>query len=335
MPISAATFKPAWWCRGGHLQTIAGALLRADPMLAVQRQRWNTPDGDFIDLDRICDPAANAPRLLLLHGLEGSASSRDICQLMAAAGRLGWESIGLNFRSCSGEPNRLRRAYHAGDTADLAWVIERLIAEAAERPLLCLGISLGGNVLLKYLGERGADVPSQLLGAVTISTPFNLNAGVDYVEQGLSRLYVYRFITSLKQKMYQKLDRYPDLVDRDALRAVRSLSDFDALFTAPVHGFPDAETYWRQSSSLYLLPVIRCPTLLINAQNDPFYPAAALPRQQVATNPFLTGLFPADGGHGGFIEKGWPFRLQSWAQQQAMAYFQQCLSAGTRTATLG
>ncbi|MEM9903550.1 MAG: hydrolase [Cyanobacteria bacterium P01_D01_bin.44] len=327
MPTSSTDFQPAWWCSNNHLQTIAGVVLRNHPKLTVQRQRWETPDKDFIDLDRLPGQAQKSPRLLILHGLEGSSGSKDIRHLMAAAHQMGWESIGMNFRSCSGEINRLERAYHAGETADLAWVIEQLLAEDSERSLLCIGISLGGNVLLKYLGEQGQAVPDQLRGAVTISTPFNLNAGVVYVEQGFSLLYVQRFVRSLKRKIFQKLERYPNLVDPQALSEVKTISDFDKLFTAPIHGFPDADTYWRSSSSIHFLPSIRRPTLLINAQDDPFYPPDALPYQQVAESDFLTGLFPKRGGHGAFIEGGWPFRLSCWAEQQALSFLQETLSA--------
>ncbi|MEO0456138.1 MAG: alpha/beta fold hydrolase [Cyanobacteria bacterium P01_A01_bin.114] len=326
MPTCSTSFQPAWWCFNNHLQTVAGVILKNQPNLDVQRQRWDTPDGDFIDLDRLPGQTENSPRLLILHGLEGSSASKDVRHLMAAAHQMGWESIGLNFRSCSGEINRLRRAYHAGETTDLAWVIEQLLKENAARPLVCIGISLGGNVLLKYLGEQGQTVPNQLKGAVTISTPFDLNAGIVYVEEGLSLLYVRRFIKSLKRKTFQKLEHYPDLVDRQSLRSVKTLSDFDELFTAPVHGFPNAETYWRSSSSIHFLSAIRRPTLLINAQDDPFYPAKALPYQQVADNDFLTGLFPRQGGHGAFIDGGWPFRLSCWADQQALTFLHKILA---------
>lgn len=320
-------FEPAWWCQTAHSQTIAGALLNRPPRLQVLRQRWDTPDGDFLDLDRLPAPHPDAPRLLLLHGLESSSQSNDIRHFMAMGQHLGWEVIALNFRSCSGQPNRLARAYHGGDTADLAWVIDRLLQEDAARPLGCVGISLGGNVLLKYLGEQQQQAPQPLRCAVTISTPFDLNASVTQVEQGFSLVYTRRFVQSLKRKTFAKLDAYPDLVDRQLLAAVQTLSEFDELVTAPIHGFPDAKTYWATSSSIHFLAAIRRPTLLINAQDDPFYAATALPWQQVADNEWLTGLFPAAGGHAAFIEGGYPFRLQLWAHRQAMTFLRRELTA--------
>lgn len=313
-------FQPAWWCATPHSQTIVGALLNHPPQVAVHRERWGTPDGDFLDLDRLPATAPNAPRLLLLHGLESSSHSNDIRHFMARGQRLGWEVIALNFRSCSGEPNRLARAYHGGDTADLGWVIERLLQEDATRPLGCLGISLGGNVLLKYLGEQQHNTPQPLRCAVAISTTFDLAKAVTQVEQGFSWVYTRRFVQSLKRKTFAKLKVYPDLVDRQSLTAVQTLSEFDDLVTAPIHGFPDAKTYWKSSSSIYFLPQIRRPTLLINAQDDPFYLAEALPWQQVIENDFLIGLFPETGGHAAFIEGGYPFRLRLWAHQQAMFF---------------
>jgi predicted alpha/beta-fold hydrolase len=321
MTQTSTAFSPAWWCRNPHLQTIIGALLRRSPQLPVQRERWEMTDGDFLDIDRL-KGQPQSPRIILLHGLEGSSRSPDIRALMAAVHRLGWESIAMNFRTCSGEPNRLRRAYHAGETADLAWVIEQVLAEDAQRPVMCIGISLGGNVLLKYLGERGTALPGQLKAAVTISTPYDLGAAMKYVEQGVSWLYIRRFVRSLKRKTRQKLVRYPDLIEAETLNSVQTLSAFDQQFTAPVHGFPDAETYWRVSSSLHFLPQIRRPTLLINAVDDPFLPPTALPRAEVAENPWLTADFPESGGHGGFIEGGWLLQPVSWVPGRAIAFLQ-------------
>ena len=323
--MTSPTFQPAWWCTNTHAQTVAGALLRRRPQLNIDRQRWDTPDGDFLDLDCLAGPD-HSPRLLLLHGLEGSSESPDIRHLMAAAHQLGWECIGMNFRTCSGETNRLERAYHAGETSDLAWVIEQLVQAAPERPIVCAGVSLGGNVLLKYLGESGASLPAQVRGAVTISTPFDLVRSVAYVEQGLSMIYIRRFVNSLKRKMFQKLERYPDLIDREMLASIQTLSEFDEWVTAPLHGFPDAKTYWTVNSSIRFLSDIQRPTLLINAQDDPFYPADILPRKQVADNPYLSALFPERGGHGAFIEGGYPFRLRSWSQAQTLAFLQQQLA---------
>ena len=286
-----STFFPAWWCRNPHAQTIIAALFRKTPTLPVDRERWHTPDGDFLDIDRVQGKQPDVPRVVLLHGLEGSSSSNDIRGLMAVAHQLGWESIAMNFRSCSGELNRLRRMYHAGETSDLAWVIKQLLAEDKTRPIVCIGISLGGNVLLKYLGERQDQVPDQLKAAVTISTPYNLNEAIAYIEQGFSMLYIKRFLLSLKRKTRQKLQQYPDLIDRKTLNAIQTLSEFDDRVVAPVNGFPNADTYWRLSSSQPFLPKIQRPTLLINAVDDPFFPPGHLPASGNRRKSIFTGRF--------------------------------------------
>ena len=241
---------------------------------------------------------------------------------MAAAHRVGWEVVGINFRSCSGEANRLRRAYHGGDSAELGWVIDRVIAENPTRAVGCVGVSLGGNVLLKYLGEHGERVPQQVRAASAISTPFDLGIAVRYVERGMSRLYMRNLVSSLKQKTLAKLARYPDLVDPARLGAVRTLAEFDHVVTGPLHGFPDGQTYWQSSSSAGRLSAIRRPTLLINAEDDPFFPADALPTRAVRGNPALKAEFVRDGGHAGFLSGVWPGRPVPWAENRTMAFLQ-------------
>jgi len=245
---------------------------------------------------------------------------------MAAAHRLGWEVVGINFRSCGGEANRLRRAYHGGDSAELGWVIDRVIAEHPTRAIGCVGVSLGGNVLLKYLGEHGAHVPQQVRAASAISTPFDLGIAVRYVERGLSRLYMRNLVSSLKKKMLAKLARYPDLVDPSRLGAVRTLAEFDHVVTGPLHGFPDGPSYWQSSSSARRLSAIRRPTLLINAADDPFFPADALPTRAVRENPVLRAEFVHAGGHAGFLSGVWPGRPVPWAENRTMAFLQDHLT---------
>lgn len=315
----STSFQPAWWCRGRHAQTLWGALCQPTPPVPLARERWETPDGDFVDVDR-AEGTAGAPALIVLHGLEGSSRSKPVLGLMAAARRAGWEAVGINFRSCSGESNRLRRAYHGGDSAELKWVIDRVIAEDPARAMGCVGVSLGGNVLLKYLGEHGARVPQQVRAAGAISTPFALGIAARYMERGMSRLYMRHLVSRLKQKTRAKLARYPDLVDPLHLRAVRTLAEFDHVVTGPLHGFPDGQTYWRSASSAGRLSAIRRPTLLINAEDDPFFPGEALPREAVARNDYLTAEFPRAGGHAGFISGRWPGGAASWAVERAMRF---------------
>ena len=317
-------FRPAWWCRGRHAQTMWGTV---GPIggRRPQRRRWELPDGDFLDVDE--HPAApGAPVLIILHGLESSSRSSQVRRVLHAAQRCGWRGVGVNFRSCGGTLNRLRRSYHAGDTADLAWVIHQVIAEHPGAPILCAGFSLGGNVLLKYLGEQVDQAPRQLRAAVAISTPFDLAVSVLTIERGVSRVYMQRLLWRLTRKTLAKLERFPDLVDRRALRAIRTVAEFDEVVTAPVHGFPSAAAYWAASSSGLTLSRIARPTLLINAQDDPFFPGKALPWEAVAQNRYLTAEFPQGGGHMGFISSRWPAAATSWAVERAISFLDQQLS---------
>lgn len=293
--------------------------------MPLVRARWDLPDGDFLDVDTLA-AGASAPRLIILHGLESSSQAPAILELLHHARRRGWGGVALNFRGCSGEPNRLRRSYHGGDTGDVAWLIERVQAEHPASALLCAGMSLGGNVLLKYLGEQGEALPTAIRAAAAISAPFDLAASVQALGLGFSRVYEQRLVTSLKQKTLAKLAAHPDLVDRAALRSIRTLGEFDDLVTAPVHGFANAAAYWAASSSAPFLPRIRRPTLLINAEDDPFLPAEALPRQAVSDNPYLTAAFSPSGGHIGFVQGRWPGGAASaWAEARAIAFLGKCL----------
>ncbi len=315
----AASFRPAWWCPGAHLQTIWAGALRPAPLVPLVRERWELLDGDFLDMDELAADAG-APRVIVLHGLEGSSRSLQVLGLLREAHRRGWGGVAMNFRGCSGEPNRLRRSYHGGETGDLAWVISRVRAQHPSSPIICVGFSLGGNVLLKYLGEQGERLPEQVRAAVAVSAPFDLARSAHSLEHGFSRVYGDRLVESLKRKTIQKLVRYPDLVDANALRSVRTLAGFDDLVTAPVHGFRDAEDYWARSSSAAYLSRIRRPTLLINAQDDPFLPAEALPVRVASENAFLSAEFPASGGHLGFLEGYWPGVPTAWAEVRAAEF---------------
>jgi predicted alpha/beta-fold hydrolase len=294
-----------------------------------QRRRWELPDGDFLDVDEWhAEPGASV--LIVLHGLESSSRSSQVVALLQAAHRCGWRGIGVNFRSCGGSLNRLRRSYHAGDTADLAWVIQRLIIEHPGSSVCCAGFSLGGNVLLKYLGEQANHVPSSLRAAAAISTPFDLAVSVRAIEQGFSRVYMRRLLRGLRRKTLAKLQRFPDLVDRRALRAVRTVAEFDELVTAPVHGFPSAAAYWAASSSSTVLSRIALPTLLINAQDDPFFPGGALPRESIAQNAHLSAEFPQAGGHMGFISGRWPGGATCWAVERTIRFLRDRLATPSR-----
>jgi predicted alpha/beta-fold hydrolase len=254
----------------------------------------------------------------VLHGLEGTIRSHYLLGVLARARRMGWAADALIFRSCNGETTRARRFYHSGETSDLDFVVERLVREHPEEPLVLAGFSLGGNVLLKWLGERGDRAPSQVRGAVAVSVPFDLERGSRFIERGFGRVYTRHFLRTLRAKAQAKLAHEPDLFDPSALERARTLYDFDDVVTAPVHGFADAHDYYTRSSSLGFLSAIRHPTLLLSARDDPFLPAAVLDEVEriAATNAYLTTEFHARGGHVGFISGRIPFAPRYYAEER-------------------
>ena len=321
-PKGAQLFRPAWWCRGPHGQTLAGALLRRRIRLPdLRREPWETPDGDFLEVDQL-PGGADGPILVILHGLEGSSSTPQVRGFLAGANRRGWRALAVNFRSCGGRTNRLRRSYHGGDTADLHWILQRSVASHPHTTIFCLGLSLGGNVLLKYLGEQANAALPAVKAAAAICAPFDLAASAAAFEADFwNRVYMRRLVRSLKRKTCAKLRSFPDLVDAQRLEKVRTIRDFDALVTAPANGFPSADAYWSASSCAPFLPLIRRPVLLINALDDPLVPAHTLPRAAVAANPQLAPLFPRHGGHLGFIAGRFPTRPVFWAEEAIFDFF--------------
>jgi predicted alpha/beta-fold hydrolase len=315
------TFRPAWWIRGGHAQTLWGKFFRGRPALPIRRERWDTPDGDFLDVYRLDAPASPggtraAPRLVFFHGLEGTIRSHYIYGFFDEARRRGWAADLLIFRGCGEEPNRQPRFYHSGETADPAFFIDTIRAEHPTAPLLLAGVSLGGNVLLKYLGEHGADVPDQISGAAAVSVPFDLERSCRHISRGFSRVYDRHFLRTLREKARTKLGAHPGLFDADALARANSIYDFDDAVTAPVHGFANAHDYYSRSSSLGFLAPIDRPTLLLSATDDPFLPPSVLDevRAVAARNPLLTVEFTAQGGHVGFVGGTWPWAPRYFAE---------------------
>ena len=322
----APAYRPPWWYRGRHLQTLWGPLLRRGRAPALRRERIETPDGDFLDLDWLAGREHSAPLVVVLHGLEGSARSHYAVGLLRGLAAIGWRGLVVHFRSCGGEVNRSRRLYHSGDTEDLEFVVGCLLACEPQVPLGLVGISLGGNVLLKWLGELGERVPAPVAAAAAISTPFNLAACAAVLDRGLNRrLYTANFLSTMKAKLDQKADLYRDFLDLPAARRAKTFAEYDRLVTAPLNGFADEQDYWARSSSAQFLPGIRRPTLLINALNDPFMPASALPRAAVAASRWLEADFVEQGGHAGFLE-GFGGR-RSWAEDRALAFLRRHLSA--------
>ena len=316
-------FRAAWWLPGPHAQTVAGKYLRPRTGVHYRRERVETPDGDFVDLDFAAVPGAaaipeDAPLVLVTHGLEGSAQSAYVLETCRCLWDAGMRGVALNFRSCGGEPNRLPRFYHAGDTGDVGFVLERLASRFPGVPLAAVGFSLGGNVLLKYLGEQGSRAP--LRAAVAVSVPFDLSAGADALDGSrMGRVYVSIFLRSLRRKWLGKGEAMRGSLDRDRILAARTFREFDDAGTARLHGFRDVDHYYDSSSSAQHLPAIRRPTLLVQAMDDPFLPPAALPRDAVRANPCLTAAFTEHGGHVGFIG-GQPWAPECWAEREAARF---------------
>jgi len=312
-------YRAPWWLPGGHLQTIYPYFLlkRAPP--PYRRERWETPDGDFIDLDWLDKSVDDAPLVALFHGLEGGSSSHYATALMRAIGRNHWRGVVIHFRGCSGEANRLPRAYHSGDANEIAWILQRLRALNPGTSLFAAGVSLGGNALLKWLGREQASARFSIDAAAAVSAPVDLMTAGGRLSTGVNRLYGHHFLQTLKYKSLAKLQSFPDLYDANIVRNARTLREFDNVVTAPLHGYRDTDDYWTRASSKPDLGGIAVPTLIVHARNDPFLPGRHLPETgQVSAS--VTLDFPDGGGHTGFASGRFPGNLD-WLPDRLLAYF--------------
>lgn len=315
-PLAAPHYRAPPWLPGGHAQTIWPLLIKG-PLPPYRRERWDTPDGDFIDLDWIAG-AADAPCVVLFHGLEGSSRSHYARRLMHAVAQRGWHGVVVNFRGCSGEPNRLPRAYHSGDSVEIDWILRRLQARG-HPALFAAGVSLGGNALLKWLAEQGSQASGIVAAAAAVSTPLDLAAANTALSSGFNRVYARHFLRTLIPAAMAKERRFPGRIDMRRARAAASLRDFDDAVTAPLHGFLGADDYYARSSAGPLLGAVRAPTLLLHAANDPFLPAAALPRRERLPAAVLLEVH-RHGGHVGFVHGALPGRID-WLPQRLLAHF--------------
>jgi uncharacterized protein len=316
------SFRPAWWLPGPHLPTIWGKFARRIPPAHTRIERWQTPDGDHVSVARLDPSTPDAPTLAILHGLEGTVRSTYAQGLMHQARARGWGAALLIFRTCDGRVPDVPRLYHSGETLDLDFFVRTLVAERPGAPVLCAGVSLGGNVLLKWLGEQGSALPVEVRRAAAVSTPFDLGAGARYLEQGFSRVYVRHFVRSLKRKAEAVLARHPDLpVDRARLAAASSFWEFDDAFTGPVHGFAGADDYYTRSSSIHFLSKIHVPTLLFAAEDDPFLPPVVLERvrQLAEGSRVLRAEFTRAGGHVGWVS-GQPWRQEYFMEGRVASW---------------
>ena len=302
-------YRAPRWLPGGNLQTIWAARLARRHLGAppqFERERWDTPDGDFIDVDHLAPrPAAAAQRLVLFHGLEGSSASQYAQAFASVARRRSWAFSVPHFRGCSGELNRAPRAYHSGDYEEIGWILQRLRAQHGA-PLLVVGISLGGNALLRWAQEAGDSAAASATAVAAVCSPIDLAASGAAIDRGFNWLvYSRMFLATMKPKALAKWRQHPGLFDRERLAAARTLYEFDDVFTAPLHGFRDTPDYWLRASAKPQLARIRIPALVLNTGNDPFVPAASLPgASQVGRR--VTLWRPAQGGHVGFPHGGFP-----------------------------
>ena len=348
------------WLPGGNLQTIWPALYArrvVDDLPVYRRQRWTAPDTDFIDVDWLVDsaptlvtactalppegaglawggptrrpdvpptPATDAPALLVLfHGLEGSSGSHYAQAFADFARQQGMAFAVPHFRGCSGELNLGPRAYHSGDHAEIGWVLQRF-RELHAGPIVVVGVSLGGNALLRWAQEMGATAGNVVSAVAAVSSPIDLAAGGRAIGQGFNRLvYTRMFLNTMKPKALRKLEQHPGLFDREAMLRAKDLYDFDNVFTAPVHGFKNTDDYWSRASAKPHLRQIKIPALVVNARNDPFVPAWCLPTQREVGS-HVTLWQPAHGGHVGFAQGRFPGHVRplpevvgGWLQQHA------------------
>lgn len=307
------SFKPAWWLPGPHLQTIWPLVFRRQiKNLITERERFELPDGDFIDLDWVGRNQIG-PIVIILHGLEGSINSHYAKGMLHSMAKQNWRGVFMNFRGCSGIPNRLPRCYHSGETSDLSLVVNSLTEREPHTPFAAIGFSLGGNVLLKWLGETGQN--NQMKAAIAISVPFELEKAVKKMEQGFSKIYQWYMLKCLHKRLIKK---FP------TLQKARTLKEFDDNVTAPLHGFSGADEYYMMASSRQYLKKIQVPTLLVHSVDDPFVTADVIPARDELSS-FIEMELTKSGGHVGFIAGKFPWWPEYWLEQRASAFFRHYL----------
>lgn len=321
MPISISDYRAPAWCPGSHLQTVIPARLSERPKIAYRREIVQTPDGDIVAWDwatpEPLDPAA--PVVVHFHGLEGGSDSHYAQALMHACSERRWRGVVAHFRACGGLMNLKPRAYHAGDTADNSWVMKTVKSRFPLAKLYAVGVSLGGNQLSKCLGEMGASAAEFCDGAVSVCAPIDLVAGSERISKGVNILYADMFLSTLKEKLAVKVKQFPDVFGNIDVSKVKTMYDFDNVYTAPSAGFKSAMQYWQVCSAKGYLPGVRVPLLLLNAKNDPFLPAWSLPGES-GISPYVWAEYPDEGGHVGFPAGRFPGEL-SYLPGRIMRFF--------------
>jgi uncharacterized protein len=323
--VPAHAFQPAWWCRGPHRQTLWPYFIRRKPKLRLKRERLELPDGDFIDLDWTPNP--DGPIVVILHGLEGSSKSGYARGLLRAFQDRCWRGVVMHFRGCSGEPNRLARSYHSGETGDLATLIQTLRVREPHTPLAVVGFSLGGNVLLKWLGENGRRVPLQ--AAIAVSVPFLLDRAADRLDTGFSRIYQWGLLRRMRRSLVEKRRRIAVPLAVKQTSSLRTFREFDEHITAPLHGFSGADHYYTVASSRQYLKGVTIPTLVIQARDDPFMTPDAIPEPSELSGTIEFELHE-HGGHVGFVSGCVPWHARYWLEERIPAYLERYMISGAR-----
>ncbi|MFH1117639.1 MAG: alpha/beta fold hydrolase [Pseudomonadota bacterium] len=317
MPIIAQSrYRPSWPFTNAHVQTVYPTLFRKVAGVGYRRERIDTPDGDFVDLD--FSEVGSDRIAIILHGLEGDSSRQYMLGMVQAFNRSGRDAVAMNFRGCSGECNRKLRFYHSGDSGDLHTVVTHVLQEHDYAQVALIGFSLGANVVLKYLGEQGDDVLPQIRKAVAFSVPCDLGSCSHEISSPVNRLYLKRFLRMLREKIRMKMRMMPDLVTDHGYETIKTFKDFDDRYTAPMSGFKDAEDYWEKCSCKPFLTSISVPTLVISAADDPFLGDPCYPREEALANPNLSLEIPRQGGHVGFVS--FNGREEYWSETRAVEF---------------
>jgi predicted alpha/beta-fold hydrolase len=320
--MSANQFKPAWWLPNSHLQTIWPAICRFGiKNLPIERERLELPDGDFIDLDWI-DRQKSGPIVLILHGFEGSIESHYSKGMLLTLNLHGWRGVFMHFRGCSGEPNRLPRGYHSGETSDLSYVMKVLLEREPNNHFAAIGYSLGGNVLLKWLGETGTQNP--LNAAIAISVPFELHKAAARIQQGFSRFYQWYLVRCARGRLVEKFQKIQSTIDIAQLSEIQGLHDLDDKYTVPFHGFNSIDEYYTTASSRQYMRSIQIPTLVLHAKDDPFMTEDVIPDPKEVSQHVRLEITES-GGHVGFVAGKYPWAPEYWLETRVPEFLKEYL----------
>ncbi|RFS19686.1 alpha/beta fold hydrolase [Chitinophaga silvatica] len=319
MPIlQHADYQAPFFMKNRHLLTVYPTLFRKVENVNYRRERLTTPDQDFIDLD-FCETGSDKI-VVILHGLEGDSTRKYVLGMVHIFNEAGFDTVSLNFRGCSGEPNKNLRFYHSGETGDLHYLINYLVSKQKYNAIHLVGFSLGGNVTLKYLGEHNSEAATYIKSAVAVSVPCDLASGAIELEKSHNKVYMHRFIKSLGEKLMLKAKKYPGEIDLKEYDQIKTFRQFDNRYTAPIHGFGNADNYWKQCSSRFYLPDIKVPTLLINALDDPFLGKECYPFAIAKDHSYLYLQTPEKGGHVGFVNFG---NKYYWSEKRALTFLKE------------